>query len=139
MDQSQLDPELIQAVLGMQGQDDPQAIALKRQQAQVNALRGQSLQPREGHMAGRVYVGPGIADALSQGFQGYAANQMQGGIDSGVQDLSHRNMAAKGKYVDALTRAMRRAPPNNMQTPAQDVPSGFSDDLGFGSTPQAGY
>jgi hypothetical protein len=108
-DTSQLDPNLIRQVLALQSNaDDPQAIQLARQQAMANQLRGNSMKPLEGQMAGRVYVAPNPLQAVGQLAQGYVGQRMQGGIDQGMQALAQTRQTTKGAYLDALTAALRR-------------------------------
>lgn len=107
----QLDPELMKQVLSLQSNaDDPQAIGLARRQAMVNQMRQSAMTPEEGQMVGRRYVAPSALSSLVRVGQGAMAGHQQGGIDTGMQDLSNRRVAGRSSYVDALTKAMRRPP-----------------------------
>lgn len=117
-----LDPNMMNAVLSS-GENDPQAQILARQQAQVNAMRTRSQTPVQGQMAGRVFI-PNIGGAAMNAVQGYQANQMQPGIDKGMQDMGMRNVQAKKQYLDALTMGMRKQYP---QQPNQIMDPGMED------------
>ncbi len=136
MDMQQLDPALIQQILAMEEMDqDPQAIQLARQQKMAEGLRQQSMQPGQGQMVGRRYVGPGIADNIRQVAQGYQAGQQQRGVDAGMMDMQKSRTSGKSAYMNALMNAMRRAPaPGGVQGV---VPAAPSDDLG--NDPALGY
>jgi hypothetical protein len=108
-----IDPNMMQAVLGA-GENDPQADILRRQQAQVNAMRQRAGNVQPGQMAGRVFV-PNIGGAIAGGVQGYQANQMQPKIDQGMADMGMRNVDAKKRYLDALMMGMRKQYPQQQQ------------------------
>jgi hypothetical protein len=119
-----LDPAMIQAILGS-GDADPQADILKRQQMQANMMRAASLRDRpQGQMAGRVFS-PDIGGTIQDAVAGYQANKMQPGIDAGTTAMAGRNVNAKKGYLDAMMMAMRRQVP----PPPQPVlpPDGMED------------
>lgn len=72
----------------------PEQEELRRRQAMVEALRGNSMKPMQGEMVGKHYVGPGIAGALSQLGQAYMAKQGQAGVDAKAADFNAKQAAA---------------------------------------------
>lgn len=128
MDSSQLDPELIKQVLALQSNaDDPQAIQLQRQQQMANHMRSNSMAPLQGQMAGRVYVAPNPMQAIGNLAQGYQANQMQGGIDQGVQALSQARQTTRGAYLDAVVANLRRGAIQHTGATAPGTPGSLPD------------
>lgn len=121
-----LDPAVVEQILAMQNrEDDPQAIALARRQKMVDMLRMQAMQPQQGQMIGRRYVGPGIGGALQQVASGYMAGQQQPQIDAGNQQMATSRTAGRKAYFDALTKALRRG--QGMTPPAMN-----SEDISLG-------
>lgn len=72
----------------------PEEAELKKKQAMVDALRGNSLSPMEGQMVGKHYVAPGIGQAIAQLGQGYMAAQGQKGVDAKSADFNARQRTA---------------------------------------------
>lgn len=66
----------------------PEQEEMRRRQAMVEALRGNSLKPLEGQMVGKHYVAPGIANAIAQMGSAYMAGQQQKGLDARYQDMN---------------------------------------------------
>jgi hypothetical protein len=71
--------------LEMQNQYDIQQQNIDGRRSLLNALTQQSLTPQRGQMAGQVYVGPGLLDALSRPLQALAATY-------GNQQLDQQDM-----------------------------------------------
>lgn len=108
-----LDPQMIQQIMGM-GAQNPEQIELARKQKMIDAMRQRSMNfTGEPVQAGRgvtvAPIGQGIA-ALAQGF---AAHKMQGQADIERRGLNTRQQDAQGKYMDALTMALRRPMPGS--------------------------
>lgn len=72
----------------------PEQEELRRRQAMVDALRGQSLAPMQGQMVGKHYVAPGIANAIAQMGTAYMAGQQQKGVDASMADMNRRQRQA---------------------------------------------
>jgi hypothetical protein len=72
----------------------PEEAELKKKQAMVDALRGNSMTPMQGEMVGKHYVSPGIAGAVSQLAQGYMASKAQGGVDQQARGMNERQRMA---------------------------------------------
>ena len=72
----------------------PEQEDLRRRQAMVDALRGQSLAPMQGQMVGKHYVAPGIANAIAQMGTAYMAGQQQKGVDASMADMNRRQRQA---------------------------------------------
>jgi hypothetical protein len=66
----------------------PEQEEMKRKQAMVEALRGNSMKPLEGQMVGKHYVAPGIANAIAQMGSAYMAGQQQKGLDAQMQNMN---------------------------------------------------
>lgn len=68
----------------------PEEEQLARKQAMVDALRKGAMDPLKGQMAGRVYVAPGIGEALAKMGTAYMAGQQQKGVDTSMSDMNAR-------------------------------------------------
>lgn len=66
----------------------PEQEEMKRRQAMVEALRGNTMQPLQGQMVGKHYVAPNIAQAAAQLGSAYMAKQGQAGVDQGMKDMN---------------------------------------------------
>jgi hypothetical protein len=89
-----MNDDLMFEYLVQMGQMRPEEAELKKKQAMVDALRGNSLKPMEGQMVGKHYVAPGIGQAIAQLGQGYLASQAQGGVDAGMRGMNDRQRMA---------------------------------------------
>jgi hypothetical protein len=89
-----MNDDLMFEYLVQMGQMRPEEAELKKKQAMVDALRGNSMKPMEGQMVGKHYVSPGIAGALSQLGQAYFASQGQQGVDAGIKGMNERQRMA---------------------------------------------
>jgi hypothetical protein len=89
-----MNDELMFDYLVQMGQMRPEEAELKKKQAMVDALRGNSLKPMEGQMVGKHYVAPGIGQALAQLGQGYMAGQAQKGVDAKMVDFNTKQRMA---------------------------------------------
>jgi hypothetical protein len=105
MDESQMFDYLLQM-----GAMRPEEEELARKQAMIDALRQQSMQPMQGQMAGRVYVGPSLAQGAAQLGQAYMARKGQGKVDAGMKDFN-----ARQKTALEMLRASRTRPVTPMQ------------------------
>ena len=86
----------------------PEENQLARRQAMVDALRQQSMDPMRGQMAGRVYVAPGIGDAIAKVGTAYMAGQQQQGVDTSMGDM---NMRRANELRRMRERMMQRRNP----------------------------
>lgn len=66
----------------------PEQEEMKRRQAMVEALRGNTMQPLQGQMVGKHYVAPNIAQAAAQLGSAYMAKQGQAGVDQGMKNMN---------------------------------------------------
>ena len=89
-----MNDDLMFEYLVQMGQMRPEEAELKKKQAMVDALRGNSMKPMEGQMVGKHYVAPGIGQAIAQLGQGYLASQAQGGVDAGMRGMNDRQRMA---------------------------------------------
>ena len=107
-----MNDELMFDYLVQMGQMRPEEAELKKKQAMVEALRGNSMKPMEGQMVGKHYVAPGIGQAIAQLGQGYMASQGQKGVDASMgkfnskqaqmlEELRKRRMGAGGDMSSA--------------------------------------
>lgn len=85
------------------GQMRPEEAELKKKQAMVDALRKGAMNPMQGEMIGKHYVGPGIAGAISQLGQAYFAGQGQQAIDTQQRDMNSR----QAQLLDELRKRRR--------------------------------
>lgn len=122
MNQNQMTPDMMRALL-MGQQDDPRAQQLMRQQAVADQLRKQSMQQPGLVDAGRAKVAP-WGQILSNTLNGFQAQRMQPGIDSGMKEMSDKHIGARQGYADSLAAALRRQP---MSQPATMSPDGFPE------------
>lgn len=74
------DDYMLEYLLSM-GAMRPEEMQLARQQAMVDALRSQSMQPLRGEQVGRVYVAPSIAQGIAQLATAYGARKGQEKFD----------------------------------------------------------
>jgi hypothetical protein len=122
-----MNDDLMFEYLVQMGQMRPEEAELKKKQAMVDALRGNSLKSMEGQMVGKHYVAPGIGQAIAQLGQGYLASQAQGGVDQQMRGMNDRQrMALEQLRKRRMTPA---APMNNAMN---------TEDYGF-DMPGAGY
>lgn len=89
-----MNDDLMFDYLVQMGQMRPEEAELKKKQAMVDALRGNSLKPMEGQMVGKHYVAPGIGQAIAQLGQGYMAGQAQKGVDAKMVDFNTKQRMA---------------------------------------------
>lgn len=85
-----MDDNLMFDYLVQMGAMRPEQDELKRKQALVDALRGSAMEPMQGQMVGKHYVGGGLAGALGKLGQSYFASQGQKGVDSSMMDMNTR-------------------------------------------------
>ena len=92
------------------GQSDlqPEEIALRRKQAQIDALRERSMQGQEGKMVGNVYVAPSIAQYAAQLGNAYMGKKGQEGVDKRMiaQDVLRKGLrsAMTGAFDERYNR-----------------------------------
>lgn len=125
-----MNDELMFDYLVQMGQMRPEEAELKKKQAMVDALRGNSLKPMEGQMVGKHYVAPGIGQALAQLGQGYMAGQAQKGVDAKMVDFNTKQRMA-------LEELRKRRMPGAMPA-AGGMSVMNTEDYGF-DMPGAGY
>ncbi len=89
----------------------PEEQQLARKQAMVDALRQGSMEPMRGQMAGRVYVAPGIGEAIAKMGTAYMAGQQQQGVDASMAGMNTRR-------ADELRKMRERMMQRRNPTPA---------------------
>jgi len=89
-----MNDDLMFEYLVQMGQMRPEEAELKKKQAMVDALRGNSMKAMEGQMVGKHYVAPGIGQAIAQLGQGYLASKAQGNVDAGMRGMNDRQRMA---------------------------------------------
>lgn len=111
-----MDPNMMNSVLALgQQETDPQLLQAKRQQRMIDMLRQRSMDSAPTEMAGRVAL-PNFGQVGANIIGGIQANRMQPGVDQAMGQVNQRNLGAKRSYLDALTMALRRPPPQAGQT-----------------------
>lgn len=118
----------------------PEQDELKRKQALVDALRGNALEPMQGQMVGKHYVGGGLAGALGKLGQAYFAKQGQSDVNKAMfnplYDASAPqgpgNMPGMNQRQRQLLEEMRKRRQAGMVPPAPATPtySAMPDDMG---------
>jgi hypothetical protein len=118
---SQLDPEMVDQVLALQGQGS-QRDSVSRQYKLADALRASArdqLQSGPGaklSTGGTLHQGPTWVNGLSAVAQNWKAGQMQDAADTSAKGLdSQRQAAAKG-FLAALSRGNARRKPEAEET-----------------------
>ena len=103
-----MNDDLMLEYLLQMGAMNPEEERLARKQAQVSALREQSMQPLQGGMAGRVYVAPSFAQGLAQLGQAYGARKGQQKVDTeqGAFNKTQGDMLREMQQRMAQRRAM---------------------------------
>ena len=104
------------------GQMRPEEAELKKKQAMVDALRKGAMNPMQGEMIGKHYVGPGIAGAISQLGQAYFAGQGQQAIDTQQRDMNSR----QAQLLDELRKRRR-----GMSSGCAGDPTAIGYDTGY--------
>jgi hypothetical protein len=97
------DDMMMEYLLSM-GAMRPEQDELRRRQAMVDALRGNALEPMQGQMIGKHYVGPGLAGAISKLGQGYMAGQQQKSVDSAMTGMNQRQNAMLRDMQERMRR-----------------------------------
>ncbi len=115
------DDVMLEYLLQM-GAMSPEEERLARRQAQVGALREQSMQPLQGGMAGRVYVAPSFTQGLAQLGQAYGARKGQEKVDADYGSFNK----TQGDMLRALQQrvAQRRAMSTGVTPPSMLPPAG---------------
>jgi hypothetical protein len=117
---STLDPQLIQQILMMQDQEnDPAAQRISRQQKMIEGMRGSALKNVQGQMVGDRYVGPTATSAALNALGVLGGRFREGQMDTQMQQMNVDRAGAKGKYMQALIKAMRA---QGMSPPSEQMP-----------------
>jgi len=109
----------------------PEEDQMLRKQAMVDALRQQAMDPMKGQMAGRVYVAPGVGEAIAKMGTAYMAGQQQQGVDASMAKMNAKREEELRKMRE---RMMQRRNPAAADTPAFDYPE-IQGALDSGGTP----
>jgi len=72
----------------------PEQEEMRRRQAQIDALRENSMDPLQGQMVGKHYVPPSVLQAVAKMTQGYMASKQQSGIDTSMREMNERQRRA---------------------------------------------
>lgn len=79
---------------------DAQQLQLDRQAQYAEALRQQGMEPLQGGMAGRVFVGPSITQGLAQMLKAYGGRK-------GVEQAENKSVALANERQQAMVDALR--------------------------------
>lgn len=94
-------PELMQAILGLQGQTQEQGrIAKSRRLADM--LRADAGGQMQGRQVGAVYAPPNIANVAANLYSGYKAKQLDDDADVRAGNMSAQSQDAMRRYFEAL-------------------------------------
>lgn len=122
------DEDLYEYLIQM-GAMKPEQESVARKQAYVDALRSQSMQPLQGGMAGRVYVGPSFAQGLAQLGQAYGARKAQQGVDDQTAKLNLAQRQALYRMGDnrRMRKEMGNVDTSKFYTPdEEDILKGYT-------------
>ncbi len=98
----------------------PEEAQLKRQQAQVDMLRGNSMDTPQGQMVGKTFVAPSWSQYAGQIANAYGARKGQQAVDTKSADMNARQKA----MLEAL-RAKRNPAVPSVMPEEEDVVEGF--------------
>ena len=79
---------------GAEGDMQPEEMALRRKQSQIDALRAQGMEAQQGRMVGKTFVAPSIAQYAAQLGNAYMGRKGQEGVDVKEKELGTRRGAA---------------------------------------------
>lgn len=128
MDNSTLDPMLIQQMLEMQDpENDPAMQRMARQQKMVDSMRGSAIQNSQGRMVGDHFVAPNAITQVMNALTMAGGMRREGQMDQQMASMNKTRAATKGKYMDALVKAMR-ARGTNPTDPMNPQPLPLGDD-----------
>lgn len=105
---------------------DAKASSARRRQNLAETMLAQSLQPRQGRMAGRIYVAPSPLEGIAQVAQAWAANRAGERADTEIGDIAKEG---RQRTTDELARimTMREGAPGT-PTPMGEDPNGGTVD-----------
>lgn len=115
-------------VYGAEGDMQPEEMALRRKQAQIDALRAQGMQAQEGKMVGNTYVAPSFTQYAAQLANAYMGRKGQEGVDVKEKELGTRrgdalrNASAtiRGR-IDADNNKALLSPGENMSLTPEEI------------------
>lgn len=118
----QLDPSMVDAVMGLQGQGTQRA-GLDRQYKLADALRAGSSKQLEGRnipsSTGGMYIAPSWANGLVSAGQQIMADRSSRSADEKGAGLDKERQAAQRGYLDALTGQKKKKPEDDFTTNPQ--------------------
>lgn len=85
-----MDDDMMFEYLVQMGAMRPEEAQMARKQKQIDALRGQSMEPMQGQMVGKQYVAPGIANAIANLGTSYMASKGQDAMNTQYGDFNKR-------------------------------------------------
>lgn len=97
----QVSPELVQAILGLQGQG-PQQAEIARSRRLADMLRADAGGQMQGIQAGRMYAAPGLANVAASLYGQYKAKRMDDDADTRTRNLSVQSQDAMRRYFEAM-------------------------------------
>lgn len=97
------------------GAMQPEQQEMKRKQAQIDALRKQSMTAPEGQMIGKHYVAPSITQHLANLGGGYMAAQGQKAQDAAFKKMN----ADQATFLNELRNRKRKQGDLSMMTPTE--------------------
>jgi hypothetical protein len=139
MDDSQLDPALIQQMLGMQDpENDPKLQRMMRQQKMLEAMRGSTLQNSQGRMVGNRFVAPNLATQALNAVALGAGKYREGQMDDQMVQMGADRTNVKSQYLNKLMKAMRARGITPPQEPTFTNSADMPIDDGFQTDPAMG-
>jgi hypothetical protein len=107
----QLDPSLVQAILGMQ-QQQAQRNGMQRQLALAQQLRADASGQLQGQQAGRIYKAPGLANLAAGVLANYKAKGLVDDVGVREQNMGVQTTDAMRQYFDAMTGRRKQPMPH---------------------------
>lgn len=98
----------------------PEEAQLKRQQAQVDMLRGNAMDTPQGQMVGNTFVAPSFTQYAAQLANAFGARKGQQAVDAKSADMNARQKA----MLEAL-RVKRNSAVSSVMPEEEDVVEGF--------------
>lgn len=111
---------------------EAEASSARRRQKLAETLLAQSLQPRQGRMAGRIYVAPSPLEGIAQVAQAWAANDAAKQADTEIGDIAKKG---RQRTADEFARimTMREGTPGTPMPMGEDPNGGTVDPMPTGA------
>lgn len=111
---------------------DAKAASARRRQKLAETMLAQSLQPRQGRMAGRIYVAPSPLEGIAQVAQAWAANRAGERADTEIGDIAKEG---RQRTIDEIARirTIREGMPGTPTPMGEDPMGGAVDPMPTGA------